>query len=104
MKFKRSRKLKPCPLCGSKAMLTIHSQKIVNVSCGVEDDESDACGLVLFGGREAEMIEKWNKRTACKSDDPEIVVYWSTNERELDEFLIKAKANDHTQSFFDLEG
>ena len=63
MEFKRSRKLRPCPLCGSKAMLTIHSKDIVNVSCGIEDDESDSCGLVLFGGEgEKQMIEKWNNR------------------------------------------
>ena len=63
VKFKRSRKLNPCPLCGSKAMLTIHNRSIVNVSCGVKDDESDSCGLVLFGGGgENEMIKKWNQR------------------------------------------
>ena len=69
MKFKRSRKLKPCPLCGARAMLTIHSKEIVNVSCGVSCDESDACGLVLFGGGgEKEMIEKWNNREHMTSN------------------------------------
>ena len=62
IRFKSSRKLKTCPLCGSKAMLTIHSPKIANASCGVKDDESDSCGLVLFGGTEKTVIEKWNKR------------------------------------------
>ena len=67
MKFVKPRNLKPCPLCGTKAILAIHCEgSPVNVSCGVKDDESDSCGLVLFGNNGStrkSMIEKWNERT-----------------------------------------
>lgn len=70
MTVKRKRKLLPCPLCGTAASVTKlqHSRgsATYNVSCGVKDDDSDSCGLVLFGGRDTrqEMVAKWNKRAA----------------------------------------
>lgn len=66
MQFIKSNVLKSCPLCGNRAQLTIHNGgRPVNVSCGVEDDDSDTCGLVLFGGNDdskQDMIDRWNKR------------------------------------------
>lgn len=65
MKFIKSKALKTCPLCGTRALLTIHDGGPVNVSCGVKDDDSDTCGLVLFGGNDDSkqaMIDRWNKR------------------------------------------
>ena len=66
MKFVKPRNLKPCPLCGTKSILAVHDGgSPVNVSCGVKDDESDSCGLVLFGSNGStrkSMIEKWNER------------------------------------------
>lgn len=65
-----SEKLKPCPLCGTAAQMTVlnhglANKNTVNISCGDEEDETTTCGLVLFGGskdtRET-MISKWNKR------------------------------------------
>jgi len=38
---------------------------VYNVSCGVDDEYADTCGLVLFGSRgdtRKTMIERWNKR------------------------------------------
>lgn len=64
-------KLKACPLCGaeSRVIRLGHGSGAAtyNVSCGVRDDESDSCSLVLFGGasdRRKDMIAKWNHRTA----------------------------------------
>ena len=60
--------LNPCPLCGNNASivgLTHPNTKTTwNISCGTADDDSDTCGLVLFGGWDTrkEMIEKWNRR------------------------------------------
>lgn len=70
MASKKQPPLLPCPLCGTEAKVTRlqhgggHPINTYNVSCGVRDDDSDTCGLVLFGGddnRKA-MVEKWNKR------------------------------------------
>ena len=65
----RNTKLLPCPLCGTEASVTRlghpSSSPTYNVSCGVADDDSDTCGLVLFGGNGAtrkEMIARWNRR------------------------------------------
>lgn len=64
-----SEKLKPCPLCGTAASVTRlnhpDSNLVYNIACGVRDDGSDTCGLVLYGNREsrAEMVAKWNRRT-----------------------------------------
>lgn len=67
--------LKTCPLCGKESQITIlnHPSKTTyNVSCGVEDDDSDTCGLVLFGGSRdtyETMKAKWNKRITGDSDN-----------------------------------
>lgn len=59
-----------CPLCGTKAkvsMLGYVSDVSYNVSCGLKDDDSDSCGLVLFGGAgepRKQVVAKWNRRTA----------------------------------------
>lgn len=63
-----SYKLARCPLCGNRAKVTRlahpRSKPTYNISCGVKDDDSDTCGLVLFGGYDTRkaMTEKWNKR------------------------------------------
>lgn len=67
--------LKPCPLCGKGSQITTlnHGHKSTyNASCGVEDDDSDTCGLVLFGGSRDtyESIKaKWNKRINGDSEN-----------------------------------
>lgn len=67
-------KLLGCPLCGTKAHVTRlpweNGKTVYNVACGVEDDDSDTCGLVLFGGRETRkrMVEKWNQRAEAGED------------------------------------
>lgn len=61
-------RLRPCPLCGTDAHVTAlkHPSGLAtyNVSCGVRNDGSDTCGLVLFGGKDGRksMVEKWNRR------------------------------------------
>ena len=42
---------------------------VYNVSCGTKDDDSDSCGLVLFGdySRKA-VIDKWNERHLTVED------------------------------------
>ena len=79
-------KPKPCPLCGTKAIVTrlemqyipvegpiaIYTRKFLwNISCGVKDDDSDTCGLVVFGGHETRkaMVEKWNARAILPEPD-----------------------------------
>jgi len=64
-------KLLTCPLCGEKASLTKLPHHIgkttFNISCGVKDDYSDTCGLVMYGDSketEADVIAKWNRRTS----------------------------------------
>lgn len=59
----------PCPLCGRVSGITrlSHpgSKATYNVSCGDENDYTDTCGLVLFGGNgdtRKSMIAKWNQR------------------------------------------
>lgn len=64
----RSNALLCCPLCGNRANVTRlnhpNSKPTYNISCGVQDDDSDACGLVLFGGYDTrkDMVAKWNRR------------------------------------------
>ena len=68
MAAKRSNTLLPCPLCGTAAHVTrlTHpsARPTFNVGCGVKDDGSDTCGLVLFGANDLRriMVEKWNRR------------------------------------------
>ena len=68
-----SPKLKPCPLCGTRASVTKldhrNGDATYNVSCGVKDDDSDSCGLVLFGDYPTprkEMVRRWNLRKATR--------------------------------------
>lgn len=65
---RRNSKLLPCPLCGTEASVTRPIDGVYNISCGVANDGSDTCGLVLFGSgskedRMGRMIEKWNRRS-----------------------------------------
>lgn len=59
----------PCPLCGTASSVTClqypGSKSVYNVSCGVKDDDSDSCGLVLYGGskdRRKDVVARWNQR------------------------------------------
>ncbi len=61
----------PCPLCGTGANVTRlpHTGKyaVYNVGCGITDDDSDSCGLVLFGDsgeRRMDVVAKWNRRVS----------------------------------------
>lgn len=64
-------KLKPCPLCGTESeAIQPGSGGGWNVGCGVETstaDGSDSCGLVLFGGDRAEVVERWNTRVEVET-------------------------------------
>jgi len=54
-----------CPLCGNDSEVT-RLGSVFNISCGIRDDDSDTCGLVLFGGKnesKQQIINKWNRRT-----------------------------------------
>lgn len=68
MKTQPKKALWPCPLCGNEASVTRlgygRGNITYNISCGSKDDDSDTCGLVLFGGNDSRktMVEKWNRR------------------------------------------
>ena len=67
----KDKRLKPCPLCGTQASIQ-DKQCHYNVSCGVADDDSDSCGLVLFGdGKSTKrwMIHLWNRREAIANGE-----------------------------------
>lgn len=56
----RDKRLEPCKVCGRHSEIIQPIKGVWNVSCG--DSMEDACGSVLYGGKEtkAEMIQKWN--------------------------------------------
>lgn len=63
--------LKTCPLCNTKSSVTklehTNGPPFYNISCGVKDDDSDTCGLVLYGNSgvsRKSMVEKWNQRAS----------------------------------------
>jgi len=65
MTNQRDKRLKTCPLCNTEASITRPNAGPYNISCGAKDDDSDTCGLVLFGDSHIgmlEMIERWNRR------------------------------------------
>jgi len=64
--------LRRCPLCGTNAMAVHVNGHTWNISCGVEDDDSDSCHLVLFGGSgetRRQMFDRWNRRFGEDRDE-----------------------------------
>lgn len=57
-------KMKPCPLCGRRAIAARVAHRQWNIACG--RSVATGCGLVLFGDHgvsRAKVVERWNNRT-----------------------------------------